>query len=133
MQPELLLFAHHPSYSSGLVCLFVSFLVFLFFCLFVLFVQNPPTGFVQHIDHKEESPLTDDREYAQGVASEGLSPLLSKCKKKTCFAQHNTVKRNNKSTRQVQTDLLLSNMRRPLIHCISTYLWGKTMWICLQR
>ena len=87
MQPELLLFAHHPSYSSGLVCLFVSFLVF---CLFVLFVHPPSSCFAQHIDHKEESPLTDDREYAQGVASEGLLLSAVKVQKEDmfCATQH---------------------------------------------
>ena len=86
MQPEQLLFVHHPSYSSGLVCLFVSFLVF--FCLFVLFVRNPSSCVAQHIDHKEESPLTDDREYARGVASEGLSSAVVQKEDMFCATQH---------------------------------------------
>ena len=58
-------------------------------CLFVLFVQNPTSCIVQHIDHKEESPLTGDREYAQGVASEGLpSSAVVQKEDMFCATQH---------------------------------------------
>ena len=59
----------HHIHQALSVCLFIFLL---FFCLFLLFVQNPSSCVAQHIDHKEESPLADDREYARGVASEGL-------------------------------------------------------------
>ena len=57
-------------------------------CLFVLFVQNPSSCFAQHIDHKEESPLADDREYARGVASEGLPSAVVQKEDMFCATQH---------------------------------------------
>ena len=56
--------------------------------MFVLFVHHPSSCFAQHIDHKEESPLTDDREYARGVASEGLSPAVVQKGDMFCATQH---------------------------------------------
>ena len=108
MQPELLLFVHHPSYSSGLVCLFVYFLVCLFSLSKIPHHALPNTSITRRRVHLQTTVNMRD------VSQVKVSPRLS-CKKKTCFAQHNTAKRNNKSTRQVQTDLLWSNMRRPLI------------------